>query len=150
MSKVILKIGPNTRMVPQENIQVIRYGQAPVTTIKYAKDHSVVFFERNPFYVTITEPSEVGQICSFLDDATRFENEARVAKKEGNMERYDELMKSHRTHIAMASMNIESTVGSYINSNLFETFGTSIVKALRMAKKMGYEAAERNLQSTQA
>lgn len=147
MSKVIFKIGPVTNMVDQKNITTMRYGSRPTTTIKFARDHSVVFFERNPYYVTITEPSEVKQICTFLEEALTLQTQSEEATREGNLELAEELTTQHRRRIAMASMNIESTIAAYISANLFDGVSTSIIKALRAAKKIGYEASQRNSES---
>lgn len=120
MSKVILKIGPKTQQVEQSQIITIAYGDAPKTTIKYADDHSVVFFERNPFYVTITEPQEARDICNLLEASQNTSDENERAR-----------------YIAMASMNAESVIAAYISRNLFEGFSDSLIKALRNSKKVG-------------
>ena len=66
MSKIILKVGPSTERVEQEQIKSISFGESPRTTIKYASNGSVVFFDRNPYYATITEPHETQGIVALL------------------------------------------------------------------------------------
>lgn len=121
MSKVIVKIGPGTEKVEQSDIITVSMGQQPRTTIKYAKDHSVVFFDRNPFYVTLTEPSEVGNVCKLLDLFQQDESEVKYWN--------------------MACANIESVLASYVASNLLEDFSETLINALKNSKAVGRRQA---------
>lgn len=116
MSKVITKIGPDTPHVAQEDIVSVSFGESPKTTIKYAKNHSVVFLDRNPYYVTITEPSEARNICQFLDEY-----------ESTNDERF----------LVMAYNNIQSTFSAYVSRELFNDFSESLVNALKNSKNIG-------------
>ena len=116
MSKIILKVGPSTQRVEQDQIQSLSFGESPRTTIKFSNDGTVVFFDRNPYYVTITEPSEVGNITSFL-----------AQYKETNDEKY----------LAMAMANIESTIAAYVSRHLFTDFAEANINALKNAKAIG-------------
>lgn len=131
MSKVILKIGPKTGFVPAEDIETISYGSFPKTTIKYAKDRSMVIFERNPFHVIITEHKEVSDICHLLE-------QSKVVDCDKESARFK----------AMASMNIESVIAAHISRTLFDEFSESVVNALVNSKKVGINI-ERNRKSNE-
>lgn len=116
MSKVIAKIGPVTEHVKQEDIVSISFGEYPKTTIKYAKNHSVVFFDRNPYYVTMTDQSTIGNVCKLLDlymdtEDTKYRN--------------------------MALENIHGAFAAYVSQELFDDFSESLIYALKNAKNIG-------------
>lgn len=120
MSKIILKVGPSTTRVEQDQIQTITFGESPRTTIKYSNDHSVVFFDRNPYYATITEPTEVSAICHLLD----MYNESKEEK-----------------YLVMALSNIESTLCAYVSRNFLGEFAEANINALKNAKAIGRRQA---------
>lgn len=142
MSKVIFKIGPETPLVNKEDIIEISYGITPKTKIKFAKNRSVIFFERNPFYITITD-SGVENICELLETAMAHEAKAEQATEQ---EDSDYHTRQYQKVLAMASINIESMIAGYISRNLFDDFSVSLVKALKNAKKVAYRAADRKNQ----
>lgn len=128
MSKVILKIGPSTTRVEQDEIITITFGDTPKTTIKYAKDHSVVFFDRNPYYATITNANDVKTICTLLD---LYSNET------------DE-MKSTQ-YLGQAMTNIHSVICVYVSNQIFDDFPEAIINALKNAKNIGRRQALQRL-----
>lgn len=128
MSKVIMKIGPSTSRVEPEDIVSISFGHSPKTTIKYAKNHSVVFFDRNPYYATITNADDVKSICTLLEF---YLNET------------DELKKTQ--YLGQAMTNIHSVICVYVSTEIFDEFPEAIINALKNAKNIGRRQALQRL-----
>lgn len=127
MSKVICKIGPSTPHVDQENISSVSFGSSPKTTIKYSTDGSVVFYDRNPFYVTLTDPEVVPSTINLIN----MYNETQDEK-----------------YLAMANVNIQTAIRAYVSHELFEEYSESMIQALKNSKSIGRRIAHRTDQRT--
>lgn len=123
MSKVILKIGQSTQKVDPTDIKSVSFGKTPKTTIKYSSDGTVLFFDRNPFYVTITEPDTTSSVGKLIEEYEKTGDEK---------------------YLSMAMSNIHSCIASYVSSELFVDFSESMVNALRNAKHTGRRQGEQN------
>lgn len=120
MSKIILKVGPSTARVEQDQIKSLSFGESPRTTIKYALNGSVVFFDRNPYYATITVPHETQCIIELL-------------------KQYDDT--EDKKYLSMAMMNIESTLCAYVSRNFLGEYAEANINALKNAKAIGRRQA---------
>lgn len=127
MSKVICKIGPSTPHVDQENISSVSFGSSPKTTIKYSTDGSVVFYDRNPFYVTLTDPDVVPSVINLIG----YYNETQDEK-----------------YLVMANENIQTAIRAYVSYELFEDFSESMIQALKNSKSIGRRVANRSVDRT--
>lgn len=130
MSKIILKVGPSTERVEQEQIKSISFGESPRTTIKYASNGSVVFFDRNPYYATITEPHETQGIVALLKKYEESDNEV-----------------DRNKYLSMAMMNIESTLCAYVSRNFLGEYAEANINALKNAKAIGRRQASNRISS---
>lgn len=128
MSKVIIKIGPETKKIEQSEFKIIELNKTPKVTFKYANDRSVVFFDRNPFYCIITEYEHVQEIITLLeilDDETKDEHSKKVAR--GQVLSYTEFLLS-----------------SWISQNMFTSFSESLINALKNSKSVGMRIAKQD------
>lgn len=131
MSKVIIKIGPETEKIEKDEISMLEFKDAsPSMKFKYASDDSVVFFDRNPFYVIITEQRHLDTLLPLI--------------KKINESGEDQDEDSKNENVKRLLIETEMIISQWVSRNLFDNFSQTLINALKNSKAVGVRIGKGN------